>query len=673
MKTIHYRGMARATVAALSAVGAIVVAATTAAAQDTSNLLDLSIEQLSELRVTSVSRVREPLADSPASVFVITGDEIRRSGVTSIAEALRLAPGVEVARRNNYSWSITLRGFNSDLANKLLVLIDGRSVYSPLYAGVFWDVQDTLLEDVDRIEVIAGPGGTLWGANAVNGVLNIITRRAKDTAGAFVEAGGGDGERRLAAFRYGGVLGHDIAARAYVKYAGRDPSMQSDGTAAIDDYALGQAGFRMDWGAAATDRFTVQGDYYSGREAGEYTSPFTLGTLPNGTFVDNTDIAGGNVLGRWDRALGEGRDLTLQVYFDHTRRDIPATYDEARNTFDVDFQLHRSFSKRHDLLWGASFRQTGDQIGNTLFASFDPAHRIDRTLSSFLQDKIALRKRLFLTLGSKFEHNDYTGFESQPNVRLSWIIDGRRTFWSAMSRAVRIPSRLDSDLRLTLPLDIPTIPFPVYVTVSGNPQISAEKLNAYEAGYRVVATEALSFDVAVFRDDYDQLQTVEPQQPIILPDPTVPYAIVPNILEDNMHGRSVGATFSTNWEPLENVRLRFLYAFFDLDLATEPGSLDTMRPQLGGNSPRHQLSVQAFVDLPHRLSLFTAARYVDELPAQAVPSYTAVDASLRWRPRGHLDLSLTVQNLTDAHHAEFGSGGAMEIERSCLLRAAWTF
>jgi iron complex outermembrane recepter protein len=662
----------KARVVATAAIGAIIAAASSAAeAQSTPNLLDLTIEQLSELRVTSVSRVRESLADSPANVFVITGDEIRRSGVTSIAEALRLAPGVEVARRNDYSWSITLRGFNSDLANKLLVLIDGRSVYSPLYAGVFWDVQDTLLEDIDRIEVIAGPGGTLWGANAVNGVINIITRRATDTGGAFAEVGTGNEEKRLAAFRFGGVLGRDVAARAYVKYIDRDPSVQADGTDAIDGYTLGQAGFRMGFSPAPADRITVQGDYYSGKEAGQYTSPFTLGTLPIGMFVDKTDIAGGNVLGRWDRDLGDDRDWTLQLYYDHTRRDIPATYDEARDTFDVDFQLHRLLPMRHELLWGAGFRQSADHIGNSLFSTFDPAHRADRTLSAFIQDKIALRTRLSLTLGSKFEHNDYTGFEAQPNVRLSWIIDDRRTFWSAVSRAVRIPSRLDSDLRLTLPLDVPTIPFPVYVTVSGNPLLGAEKLIAYEAGYRVVATEALSFDVSAFRNNYERLQTVEPQPPIILPDPSVPYALVPNILDDNMHGHSVGATFATNWQPVKSARLRFLYSFLDLDLATEAGSLDTERPRLSGNSPRHQLSVQAFVDLPHSLSLFTAARYVDALPTQAVPSYTALDTSLRWRLSAHLDLSLTVQNLTDAHHAEFGSGGATEIERSGVARVAW--
>ncbi len=429
----------------------------------------------------------------------------------------------------------------------------------------------------------------------------------------------------------------------------------------------------MDWQASEANSLTVQGDYYGGKETSRFNDSFTLGTIPAGTFIDDADIGGGNVLARWNRDAGDGRDFALQVYYDHTRRDIPSTYDEARDTLDIDFQRHHLLEQRHDLLWGAGFRETADDIGNTLFATFVPASRTDHTLSAFLQDKITVGQRLYLTVGSKFEHNDYTGFESQPNVRVSWLIDDRRTFWGAVSQAVRVSSRLDSDLRLTLPLDVPSLPFPVYVTVAGNPDLRAENLIAYEAGYRVVATTKLSFDATVFRQDYTHLQTVEPQPPVILPDPNIPYALVPNVLEDNMHGRSVGATLSANWQPASRVRLRFQYAFLDLDLAAEAGSLDVERPQLAGNSPRHQVSAQAFVDLSQRLSLFSAARYVDELPHQAVPSYTAVDLSLRWRPAEHLDASLTVQNLTDAHHFEFGSGGASQIERSTVLRAAWTF
>jgi iron complex outermembrane receptor protein len=643
-----------------------------AAAQDVAELLDLSIEELATLRVTSVSRLEESLSDAPASIFVITAEEIRRSGVTSLADALRLAPGVEVARRGTQEWSITIRGFNSDLANKLLVLIDGRSVYSPLYAGVFWDVQDTLLEDVERIEVISGPGGTLWGANAVNGVINIITRSPADTEGAFVELGGGNEERGFAGFRYGGTLGKDIAARAYVKYFDRDSSEQIGGGDGIDGSHLAQAGFRTERQSGESSHFTLQGDVYGGASAGVFRDAFTLGTLPAGSTEGESDVAGANVLGRWDRDLDNG-DLTLQIYYDYTRRDIPNTYKESRDTFDIDFQHHWALGDRNDVLWGVGFRRSSDELDNTLFASFEPASRDDQTWSAFFQDKIELvNERLFLMLGSKFEDNDYTGFETQPNVRLSWRIDERRTFWTAASRAVRIPSRLDSDLRLTLPFPIPGIPFPVYVTAAGNPDIDSERLTAYEAGYRMQAGDALSFDLAVFHNDYEDLQTVEPQMPIFVLVPPLPYILLPNLLDSRMTGESSGATFFANWQPAARWRLRFQYSRFDLDLETEPGSLDPQRPNLTGNSPEDQLGIYAFAELPRNLSLYTGIRYVDELPNQAIESYTAVDVNLAWQPRERMRASIAVQNLNDSRHLEFRDG-ANQIERSASIKVTFSF
>ncbi len=641
---------------------------------DSGDLLDLSIEQLADLQITSVSRAEERLADAPAAVFVITGDEIRRSGVRSIAEALRLAPGVEVARRNAAAWSITIRGFNSDLANKLLVLIDGRSVYSPLYAGVFWDVQDTLLEDIDRIEVIAGPGGTLWGANAVNGVINIITRPAAATSGAFLEAGGGNEERAFAGFRYGGTLGSDIAARAYVKYFDRDPSTQMSGAEGTDAARMAQAGFRMDWGSAGADRFTVQGDAYGGQVGGTFLDSFTLGTLPAGSTVGEADLRGANALARWERTLDGGASFALQTYYDHTNRDIPNTYHEKRDTFDVDFQHHLAPSGRHDVLWGLGFRSSADQIGNTALATFDPDHRDDHTLSAFLQDKIALKSdKWYLTLGSKFEHNDYTGVETQPNVRLSWLISERQSFWTAASRAVRIPARLDSDLRLTLPLNAPMIPIPVYVTAEGNPDLESETLLAYEAGYRIRVTARLSFDVSVFHNSYDNLQTVEPAGVTLVLVPPRPYGVLHQTLESMMEGHSSGGTFVANWQPLDGWRLRVQYTSIDLDLKTKPGSVDVLRPLLSGNSPDGKVSVHSFLDLRHGLSLYVGVRHVGALPNQSVPSYLSVDTSLLWKPRERLEASLSVQNLNDDRHIEFGSADAEQIERSAFLRVLWSF
>ncbi len=641
---------------------------------DSGDLLDLSIEQLADLQITSVSRAEERLADAPAAVFVITGDEIRRSGVRSIAEALRLAPGVEVARRNAAAWSITIRGFNSDLANKLLVLIDGRSVYSPLYAGVFWDVQDTLLEDIDRIEVIAGPGGTLWGANAVNGVINIITRPAAATSGAFLEAGGGNEERAFAGFRYGGTLGRDIAARAYVKYFDRDPTTQMSGAEGTDAAHMAQAGFRMDWGSADADRFTVQGDAYGGEEGGTFLDSFTLGTRPAGSSTGEAELRGANALARWERTLDGRASFALQAYYDHTNRDIPNTYHEKRDTFDVDFQHHLAPSGRHDVLWGLGFRSSADEIANTALATFDPDHRDDHTVSAFLQDKIALKpEKLYLTLGSKFEHNDYTGFETQPNVRLSWLMSERQSFWTAASRAVRIPARLDTDLRLTLPLNAPMIPIPVYVTADGNPDFTSETLLAYEAGYRIRVMARLSFDVSVFHNSYDNLQTVEPGGVTLVLVPPRPYGVLHQTLENLMEGHSSGGTFVANWQPLDGWRIRVQYTRINLDLSTKPGSADVLRPLLGGNSPNGKMSVHSFLDLPHGLRLYVGARHVAALPNQGVPSYLAVDTTLLWRPRERLETSLSVQNLNDDRHIEFGSADADQIERSAFLRVLWSF
>jgi len=647
---------------------ALLLAAAPGAQGVEADLLDLSLEQLADLKITTVSRVEERLADAPAAVFVITRDEIRRSGVTTIAEALRLAPGVEVARRNAHSWSITIRGFNSDLANKLLVLIDGRSVYSPLYAGVFWDVQDVLLEDVERIEVIGGPGGTLWGANAVNGVINVITRPAAVTSGAFAEVGGGNEERGFAGFRYGAALRGGGAARGYVKAWDRDSLKDLTGGDGVDEARLVQGGFRVDWAPGDADELTLQGDVYRGDEAGVFRDPFTLGTLPAGSSVGKADLEGGNVLARWSRGLGNGGDLSLQTYYDYTSRDIPNIYAEDRDTFDVDFQHRLRPAGHHDVLWGTGFRWTGDEIANTTFVTFDPAERQDRTWSAFLQDKIALRnERMFVTLGSKFEHNDYAGFEAQPNARFSWIINERRAFWSSVSRAARIPSRLDADLRLTVPVGMLTIP--LYVTAAGSRDFDSEKLVATEAGYRVRPAEQLSFDVAVFRHDYDRLQTVEPGDPIIVLTPPA-YAVLPQTLGNLLTGTATGGTFMARWQVAERWRLRFQYTRLDLDLATEPGSGDTSRVVEGGNSPEDQVAVYSYVDLPRGVQLYTGVRYVDELPNQNVESYIAVNAGAAWSPRENLDISLSVDNLNDARHVEFADN---QIERSAILRARWAF
>lgn len=635
-------------------------------------LAELTLEQLSEIEIVSVSRQAGTVLDAPASVFVITHEDIRRSGVTSLPEALRLAPGVEVARRDTHTWAISIRGFNNSISNKLLVLIDGRSVYSPLFAGVFWDAQDVLLEDVDRIEVISGPGGTLWGANAVNGVINVITRSAADTQGGFVKIGAGNEERGYVGLRYGGQLGEHAAARAYIKGFERDASQDLTGNSAGDDWRMAQGGFRVDWQPVDTEQFTFQGDIYGGEEGERFSSDFALGTLPDEDFWDKTEVSGGNLLGRWQQQRGSNTNLQLQIYFDHSHRRIPATVRETRNTFDVDFQYDFLWDDRNDIVWGAGLRVTEDDIRNSQSTAFEPDNRSDQTYSLFFQDKITLHERdLFLTLGTKVQHNDYTGLEWQPNIRLTWLRGKRQTLWTAASRAVRIPSRLDTDLRIVRVVNSDP-EAPVYTTFNGNPELASETLWAYEIGYRIQASGNLSHELALFYNDYDKLHTLEPGPPVTVEGSPANYTIIPFIFGNEMEGRATGGTLVTKWQLMPSWRMQFHYAYTDLRLRNKSDNADSFSPALEGNTPTHQFAVHSHLDLPHNLSLYNGLRYVDELPDQDVPSYVALDLSLNWQPKSDLEIALTGSNLNGSH-VEFGSDDMNQIERSIHGKIKWRF
>ncbi len=655
----------------LTVAGGLAAAVPARAAADAADLFELSIEELGRVRVTSAARRSEPLQRVTSAMYVITAEDIRRSGLNRLPEILRLAPGVEVARTGTHSWSISIRGFNSDLSNKLLVLIDGRSVYSPLFAGGFWDAQDVLVQDIERIEVISGPGGTLWGANAVNGVINIITRPARETQGSMVEVAAGSETRRFAGLRHGWQAGADFAARAWVKYAESDASLEQTGEPGVDDARRGQAGFRVDWERSENDRLVFQGDAYAA-ELGDWLRPeFALGTLPGPDRPGTVDIGGFNLLTRWDRNLETGGHVLLQAYLDHTARDAPGTFDERRHTLDVDFQHDVAPAGRHRVIWGAGVRVTSDELDNTTFASFIPDSRRDETLSLFVQDDITLLEdELVLTAGTKLEHNDYSGWEAQPNLRLGWALADDRFLWAAVSRAVRIPARLDSDLELVAPLVVPGMPVPVYFNARGSESFRSEELIATEAGYRAQLGPDLSIDVSLFRHDYDRLQTQEPGAISVVGDPPR-YLLIPATLANGMRGEARGGTLVTNWQVLEPWRLQLQYAYLDLDLELIPGSSGAGSLALSGNSPTHQATLHSFLELPQQFELFTSIRHVDELPGLGVPGYTAVDLSLGWNPLDDLRLSLTVRNLTDGEHLEFGGGNL--IERSALLRAVWTF
>jgi iron complex outermembrane recepter protein len=647
--------------------------ATTAHGADRSSpsAFDLSIEQLGQIQVTTASRRPEGLDVTPAAVYVITAEDIRRSGVTTIQDALRLAPNVEVARNNSHQWTISIRGFSSDLSNKLLVLIDGRSVYSPLYAGVFWDVQDVLLADVERIEVVAGPGGAVWGANAVNGVINIITQSAQDRQGLYAEAGAGNEEQAFGALRYGWKGGEKLWLSAFVKSFDRDSTkIAATGADGDDDWHLSHGGFALTWQPDTDDRVNVRADLYAGDESTLTRSDFTLGTLPATGIPANVPVSGNSVTANWRHALDAGASWRLQFYFDHTDRQIPGSFNEARSTYNVAFLHDLSSKSRHDLQWGIEYRSTADDIGNTQFSSFIPPSRTDQTLSAFAQDRIELKKdRTYLTLGTKLEHNDYTGYEHEPSVRFTWQPGGgRQTLWAAASDAVRIPARLNTDVHLYAPVSVPGLP-PIYINVNGNPNFLSETLRAYEVGYRVPINDKLSLDVTAFDNYYDHLMTNEPAGPLFAVPGPPPYLIIPAVEGNGMKGENHGGSFALNWQPLSRWRLQFHGSFLTMDLESKPGSADVNSLKIAGNSPRSMLSVLSFLELGRGFMLYTGLRHVDKLPSLQVPAYDALDVSFAWRPNDRLRLSLTAQSLNDAEHIEFGGGNL--IERSVLARFEW--
>ncbi len=619
-------------------------------------LAAMSIEELANVEVTSVSKRAETQLRAAAAVYVITREEIRRSGATSIPEALRLAPAVEVARIDAHSWAISIRGFNSTTANKLLVLLDGRSLYTPLYSGVFWDVQDTLLEDVDRIEVVAGPGGTLWGANAVNGVINIITRKAADSQGGFLEAGGGSVERAFGGARYGATLADGAHVRAYVKDLERGPNVLADGRDAADRWRLAQGGFRLDW-ERGRDTLTAQGDAYSGKQTDRATG-----------------VGGGNLLARWERQPREGSRLQLQAYWDRTVRRISGTLRADRDTYDLDLQQDLALGGRQHVVWGLGYRITSDDIANSDFIAFVPASRTDQLYSGFAQDEIELwHQRLALTVGSKVEHNDYTGLEVQPSVRLAFLVDDRQTLWTAVSRAVRAPSRLDADLVLTTPIDIPSVPVPVSLVIHGDERFDSETLVAYEAGYRAQAADALTIDLAVFYNDYDRLRSTEAETPVFVTTPS-PRIVLPNRIDNGLAGSSEGGTLAVRWSPFRSLVLQPSYTYLAMDLHARPGSVDlSTASETEGSSPRHQLALSSFLDLRAGLHLYAGWRYVDDLPAVGVADSTTLDLGVTWQPTPSLELSLFGQDLLDSRHREFAPAGGVELERAAYCRATWRF
>lgn len=611
-------------------------------------LANLTFEDLANIKITSVSKKAERLADAPASVTVITNEDIRRSGATSLPEALRLAPNLQVARIDARNYAITARGFNGPFENKLLVLIDGRTIYSPLFSGVFWDAQDVMLEDIDRIEVISGPGGTLWGANAVNGVINIITRSASDSQGGLVSAEAGNHEKN-GALRYGGKLENDFAYRVYGKYADADDTETADGRSTHTGWHRDQSGFRMD----RNDRsghITMQGDAYDGDLHQFATS--------------DIHIAGANILGRLNRKLDDGSSLRLQAYIDHTERNQPRAFDEHLDTFDVELQHTVQLAAIHNIVWGTGYRLTSDRTGINPGATFAflPTTENMHWANIFAQDKIDLSHGVQFTAGMKMENNSYTGNEFMPDVRLSWEPAPDHMLWVAASRAVRTPSRIDRDFYS--PANPPIVNgSPVYV-IGGGPNFVSEVAKVYEAGYKGQAESRLSYSLTAFYSTYDHLRTLQPN---------------PNgsgfVFMNGAEGRSHGVEASSTLQVTRAWRITGGLVNQIIETHLEPGVTDISgATSIGRNDPHVYWMLRSAYDLSGGKELDVTLRHTGRLSNPDVPAYTAVDCRFGWKVRRDLELSLIAQNMLDPSHAEFGAApNRSEIDRSIFAKLVWTY
>jgi iron complex outermembrane receptor protein len=654
----------------IAAAGLLLVSLTGAARgqQPARDLTEASLEDLMNIEVTTVSKKEQKLAHAPAAVYVITHEDIRRSGMTSLPDLLRMVPGMQVGQIQGGPWAVSTRGFNDQYSNKLLVLVDGRSVYSPIHAGVTWEAHDTLLEDIDRIEVIRGPGATLWGANAVNGVINIITKAAKDTQGTLVTAGSGDQGQALGAFRYGGSLGASGHFRAFVKYLhGRGLSNAEDRPIIDGESSLG-GGFRADWTLSSRDSLTVEAGLLRAHANSEVES-FALQPPFKITVEGVERNRSGDLMATWTHRQSSGSVTALRVYLDHESTSEP-NLSRSYSNLDVDFQHQLTLSESNGLVWGVGFRESGSRSSGTFSASLrpDPDHPL---YSGFVQDQHSFAAgRLSAIFGSKFERNDFTGVEIQPGARLVWTPDNYHTLWAAVSRAVRTPSSIDRNLQTNITFPGPN-GAPAMIRLLGDSAVRSEELLAYELGYRWQAKRRFSIDLASSYNVYRHLISSEPRTPFFEPDPKPAHLVIPAYFENRMRGETYGVEIASNWNATERWRLIPGYSWTRLDVRLDPASRDTKSLDAEGKTPRQQLVLRSNLDVSRRLQFDAGVYYTGALPALVVPAYTRVDARLGYRLRPNVEISVAGQNLQGGRHVEFVSVGPYSrasIRRSVFLK-----
>ncbi len=642
-------------------------------------LYELGWIDLFDVEVVTVSKKKESVFNTAAAVFVVTQESIRRSGATSIPEALRYVPGLQVAQSASHTWEITSRGFNGQYANKLLVLIDGRSVYTPLFSGVFWELQDTMIEDIERIEVIRGPGAAMWGANAVNGVINVITKKAEDTQGNLIVAGAGNQERGFAGLRHGGSFkDSDGNYRIYAKGFSRDETVSYSGQDQDDDWRSGQIGFRMDYLLAGGDRLSLQGDAYH-MDNGTPLISNTVLVAPYTSYTpDDAPANGGNLMARGERTLLNGSEMSLQAYYDRVKFDSLFVGNDTE-TYDLDFQYRLHPNASNDLMWGVNYRHINNEMRNTAEYSNSPSNISYENVSFFAQDDITLvADRLRLTLGAKLEDNHFGGDQFQPNARLLWTADDKNSVWLSASRASRTPS-INESTAAFLPLFVAppspaTFNLPMQGVIVGNPDLKAEKVTALEAGYRAQWSESLSTDIAVYANTYRDLVQVEFDGVPALGPPPVPHLVAPMIFTNATEKtRTRGLEISVDWRPLNWMRLEGAFTYTTIDAPPWDG----LNNDFARLVPRTHESLRCLMNLSDKTNLNLALRHVGSIDATnaAVDAYTTVDVNMDYEPRKGLVLSLVGNNVFKSKHAEYITTGQRpsQIPRSIYAKVTWDF
>ncbi len=650
-------------------------------------LKNLTLEDLIEVetfnpKASSAARKEQKLTDTAGALFVITQEDIRRSGITTLPEILRLVPGVQVARVNANRWAISIRGSNGLFASKLLVMIDGRSVYSLLRSEVNWEVQDVMLEDVERIEVIRGPGASLWGANAVNGIVNIITKSSEQTQGNLISLYAGTNEEKaIASFRHGGTFNDGNSHyRVYGKLYNHDNFITESGQKNYDQWEMHRSGFRTDTQIDTQESLTIQGDVYDGKTRQDV---FLALPMP-GMVQDDILLRGFNLLSRWEQTSESG-DISLQAYYDRAQRD-EITYNERRDNIDLDFQHRFLYSENQEYIWGLGYRFTHDKLEGTPTLSYTPDKKSDYLYSAFVQGEFRLPLDFLnisgetpqepsdwikLTVGSKFENYGASNTEVQPTLRVLWAANNQHSLWAAVSKAMRIPSRSDKDISFFLFYQVPEAGINGISHGIGNHDFQPEELIAYELGYRFYPNQKFLLDTNIFYHDYKQLRTIEITefQPFL------------TLKADNlMYGEVYGLETALHWQLFDNFKLISTYSYLNTQLHLQTGSVDPYSElSEEGNNPHHQITLRTLIDLPHNMEFDTLWSYVDDVPSQQAYHYTRLDMRLGWKPTPHLSLSVGGRNLLNERHREFGigvGGGIIfpsEVSRTWYLQLGYEF